>query len=144
MLFKLKKMDTLDLIDELKILLQNSIIIGNDANITNADSTYANSTTNNAKNNDITYDNINITYDNINSNNIFTSCKSKSTLQKKQCKNNRLIIPKDMIDEFYHMLSADIKNPIKTNILASISSGVFDSMDFIIRENEILDIFIEN
>ena len=140
LLFKLKKMDTLDLIDELKILLQNSIIIGNGANITNADSTYANSTTNNTKNDDIIYDNIT----NINSNNIFTSCKSKSTLQKKQCKNNRLIIPKDMIDEFYHMLSADIKNPIKTNILASISSGVFDSMDFIIRENEILDIFIEN
>jgi hypothetical protein len=54
------------------------------------------------------------------------------------------MIPKDLIDDFYHMLSSDIKNPIKTNILASIFSGVFDSMDFITRENEILDIFIEN
>jgi hypothetical protein len=146
LLFKLKKMDTLDLIDELKILLQDSIIIGNSATAIpiGVECSATNS------NDDITYDDIandDSTYDDItnsNSNNIFTSCKSKSTLQKKQCKNNRLIIPKDIIDEFYHMLSADIKNPIKTNILASISSGVFDSMDFIIRENEILDIFIEN
>ena len=85
-----------------------------------------------------------IPYNSIQFSNIYTSCSEKSNIKKGQCINNKLMIPSELIGDFYHMLCMDIKNPIKTKILTSLSSGIFDSMDFIYRNNEILDIYIEN
>jgi hypothetical protein len=76
--------------------------------------------------------------------NLYTSCGDKSSIFKTQCKNNKLIVPPDAIEDFYSILAMDIKNPTKTKMLTSLSAGIFDSMEFIRRENEILDIFIES
>ena len=81
---------------------------------------------------------------NIKSNNIYISCSEKSSIDNNHCLNNKLLVPESVADEFYDILAMDIKNPTKFNLLSSISAGIFDSMDFIRRENEILDIFIEN
>lgn len=76
--------------------------------------------------------------------NLYTSCSDTSSIFKNQCKNNKLIVPTDAIEDFYSILAMDIKNPTKTKMLTSLSAGIFDSMEFIYRENEILDIFIES
>jgi hypothetical protein len=76
--------------------------------------------------------------------NLYTSCSDPSSIFKTQCKNNKLIVPPDVIEDFYLILAMDIKNPTKTKMLTSLSAGIFDSMEFIHRENEILDIFIES
>lgn len=76
--------------------------------------------------------------------NLYTSCSDPSSIFKTQCKNNKLIVPPDVIEDFYSILAMDIKNPTKTKMLTSLSAGIFDSMEFIHRENEILDIFIES
>jgi hypothetical protein len=81
---------------------------------------------------------------NIDISNLYTSCNDKSTILKNQCRDNKLMIPSDTIDDFYSILAMDIKNPTKTKLLTSLSAGIFDSMEFIRRENETLDIFIEN
>lgn len=81
---------------------------------------------------------------NINISNLYTSCNDKSAILKNQCKNNKLMVPSNTIEDFYSILAMDIKNPTKTKLLTSLSAGIFDSMDFIRRENETLDIFIEN
>jgi len=76
--------------------------------------------------------------------NLYTSCSDPSSIFKTQCKNNKLIVSPDAIEDFYSILAMDIKNPTKTKMLTSLSAGIFDSMEFIHRENEILDIFIES
>jgi hypothetical protein len=112
--YNLKEMDNIELIDKLKKLLKDNIEIVNSDVFTN----------------DI--------------NNIYVSCGEPSNVKKNQCVNNKLTVPSNAIDDFYYMLCMDIKNPIKTKLLTYISSGIFDSMEFINRDNEILEIFIEN
>jgi hypothetical protein len=107
-------MDNIELIEKLKLLLKDKIMIVNSDEYKN------------------------------DAYNIYVSCSEKSNIKKNQCMDNKLMVPKIVIDDFYHMLAMDIKNPIKTKLLTYISSGIFDSMDFIHRDNEILDIYIEN
>jgi len=76
--------------------------------------------------------------------NIYISCGEKSIINKNQCNGAKLLLPKDIIEDFYHILAMDIKNPTKTKLFTSLSAGIFDSMDFIKRDNEILEIYIEN
>ena len=80
----------------------------------------------------------------IESTNLYISCNEKSSINTKHCINKKLIIPEDIIEDYYHILAMDIKNPTKSYLLTAISAGAFDSMDFIKHKNEILDIFIEN
>jgi hypothetical protein len=82
--------------------------------------------------------------ENVTSNNIYISCGEKSIVNKSQCHGSKLLLPKDIIEDFYHILAMDIKNPTKTKLFTSLSAGIFDSMDFIRRDNEILEIYIEN
>jgi hypothetical protein len=76
--------------------------------------------------------------------NIYISCGEKSIINKVQCHGSKLLLPKSIIEDFYHILAMDIKNPTKTKLFTSLSAGIFDSMDFIKRDNEILEIYIEN
>ena len=76
--------------------------------------------------------------------NIYISCGEKSIINKVQCDGSKLLLPRGIIEDFYHILAMDIKNPTKTKLFTSLSAGIFDSMDFIKRDNEILEIYIEN
>ena len=80
----------------------------------------------------------------IKSMNLYIACEEESSIIKKHCHQKKLIVPNDIIEDYYQLLAMDVKNPTKSYLLTSISAGSFDSMEFIIHENEILDIFIEN
>lgn len=70
--------------------------------------------------------------------NIFTSCSNESN--QFFCKDNKIIVPKDKIDDFFDILSDDIMNRSKTYILMSASSGIFNYFDFIRRPHEFIEI----
>lgn len=74
--------------------------------------------------------------------NMYVSCAEESTLPNPLCLDNRLLIPKNRINDFYDILAADIRNPSKTNILAAIAAGVLDPLTFIKKTGEHLSIKI--
>jgi hypothetical protein len=68
--------------------------------------------------------------------NMYVSCDSATSTQHGQCSGRKLIVPAERIDDFYDILAADVQNPSKTALLAAISAGVFDPLDFISRPGE--------
>ena len=78
--------------------------------------------------------------------NMYVSCAEKSavhgTTRAGLCAGHRLAVPADRIDDFYDILAADVRNPGKTGLLAAISAGVLNSLDFIRRPGEHLDIVL--
>ena len=80
----------------------------------------------------------------IESNNMYISCSEESSITKKHCHTKKLVVPEDILEDYFQILARDVKNPTKSHLLTAISAGVFDSMEFIKHDNEILDIFIEN
>jgi len=67
--------------------------------------------------------------------NIYTPCDEVTNLKQIQCDNQKLKIPKSIINDFYDLLAADITNPYKYMILSS-SPGVFNIFNFIRRPDE--------
>jgi len=77
--------------------------------------------------------------------NMYVSCAEKSAVHGTAsglCSGHRLAVPADRIDDFYDILAADVRNPGKTGLLAAISAGVLNSLDFIRRPGEHLDIVL--
>jgi len=73
------------------------------------------------------------------SRNMYVSCSGMSS-DEAQCKGQRLMVPEARLNDFYDILAADVLNPGKTNLLAAVSAGVFDPLDFIRRPGENLGI----
>lgn len=71
--------------------------------------------------------------------NIYTPCSEKG-VSTGACHNGKLVVPPDRIDELYDILAYDIHNTGKSSILSTISSGVFDPLNFIRRPGEHLTI----
>ena len=67
-------------------------------------------------------------------NNIYVACSS--SLDNNICKNNKLVIPYNKIDEFYDILASDIMNPYNTSLNILCISGIFDELEFIKRPDE--------
>lgn len=75
--------------------------------------------------------------------NMYVSCAEGSTLTANSlCARKQLIIPMDRITDFYDILAADIRNPSKTNLLAAVSAGAFDPLEFIQHSGEQLTVLI--
>jgi hypothetical protein len=76
--------------------------------------------------------------------NMYVSCAEESAVNvgdpSGMCFKRRLVVPADRLEDFYDILAADVRNPGKMELLAAISAGVLDSLDFIRRPGEHLDI----
>ncbi len=73
--------------------------------------------------------------------NIYVACHKNPTKQS-HCINGKTIVLNDMIESYYDLLATDILNNSKKYIISSLSSGVIDSLSFIHRQNETLNIYI--
>jgi len=91
-----------------------------------------------------------ITYDNIKNkdtfklHNILSSCQEKNkNMTKSQCKNTKLIVPKNKIDNMLDILASDILNPFKEKWLFTdlFLTNYISFFRFVKRVNE--EIFIE-
>ena len=74
--------------------------------------------------------------------NMYVSCAEASALHSGPglCVGRRLAVPAERLDDFYDILAADARNPSKAGLLAAISAGVLDPLDFIRRPGERLEI----
>ena len=75
--------------------------------------------------------------------NMYVSCAEESAVHgvaSGMCAGRHLVVPAERLDDFYDILAADVRNPGKTGLLAAISAGVLDPLDFIRRPGERLDI----
>ena len=74
--------------------------------------------------------------------NMYVSCAEASVLHSGPglCVGPRLAVPAERLDDFYDILAADVRNPGKEGLLAAISAGVLDPLDFIRRSGEHLEI----
>jgi hypothetical protein len=77
--------------------------------------------------------------------NNFISCKEKSSVENCQThcsKTNKLIVPKERINELFDILLVDIRNVSKVGLISAATSGIFDQLKFIRRPQEYLHIKI--
>jgi hypothetical protein len=72
--------------------------------------------------------------------NMYVACAEGAGLSAPHCAGPRLLIRADRLDDFYDILAADVQNPGKAGLLAAVSAGVFDPLDFIRRPAEHLAI----
>ena len=75
--------------------------------------------------------------------NMYVSCAEESAVHEAGpglCSGRRLVVPAERLGDFYDILAADVRNPGKTGLLAAVSAGVLDALDFIRRPGERLDI----
>lgn len=78
--------------------------------------------------------------------NVYVSCAEESTVHDAApglCHGRRLVVPAERLGDFYDILAADVRNPGKTGLLAAVSAGVLDALDFIRRPGEHLNIALE-
>jgi hypothetical protein len=78
--------------------------------------------------------------------NMYVSCAEESAVHDAApglCHGRRLVVPAERLGDFYDILAADVRNPGKTGLLAAVSAGVLDALDFIRRPGEHLDIALE-
>ena len=72
--------------------------------------------------------------------NMYISCSEKTAIDQPYCKNSKLVVAADRVDELFDILAFDIHNDGKARLLASLSAGVFNPFNFIRRKYEHLTI----
>jgi hypothetical protein len=70
--------------------------------------------------------------------NIYTSCINDT--DQFFCKNSKIIIPSDKIDDIFDVLANDILNKNKMYLMMTGNSGIFDYLEFIERPYEFIEI----
>jgi hypothetical protein len=68
--------------------------------------------------------------------NIYVACSEAGPTSKGQCVGRALAVPADRLDDFYDILAADVRNAGKAGLLAAVSAGVFEPLDFTRRAGE--------
>ena len=76
------------------------------------------------------------------SENIYTACSDKSDISQSHCHDFKLKITREKYIEYLDLLKNDIINTSKSVILPSLTSGVFNPLNFIYRPGEKIDITI--
>lgn len=70
--------------------------------------------------------------------NIYTSCINDTN--QFFCKDSKIIIPRQKIDDVFDALANDVMNKSKTYLMMIGSSGIFDYLEFIERPHEFIEI----
>jgi hypothetical protein len=77
-----------------------------------------------------------------NAQNVYVSCAEQTSVPQGQCAGRRLLVPAEKLEDFYDILAADVGNRWKESLLAAVSAGVFDPLEFRRRPGEQLHVTV--